>query len=151
MIKKLWKVFTKIPEYNEKEQNPIIRFISTYPNISMLIFFAIKSIVVNIDKSEIVEFNISSLIMQLTLKTLFFQGMMFEIMPNTIFSPLIQGVVQGAIMFQPHVSYSSVINQGMTTCFASFSRRKYPLYIVLLNNLTWLFFLYGCYVIKIIE
>ena len=128
---RLWKKFTTPPEYNEKDKHPVTRFIADWPFTSFFMFTAVKVLFVPPETWIIKCDNLASLLLKTTGTVFIFHGILYECMPNSIFSDLTHGVITAAMSSSP--------SHGVLQACMSISRRKYPLYLIWIQNIMLMF------------
>ena len=134
ILKGLWRKFTTPPEYNAENKHRVTRFIAEWPFTSFFMFTATKVLFVPLGADSIPYDNLTSLIVKKTGTVFIFHGILYECMPNSIFSDLTHGVIAAAMSSSP--------SHGVLQTCMSISRRKYPLYLIWIHNIMLTFMAY---------
>jgi hypothetical protein len=119
---KIWKKFITPPEYNLNNQHRVSRFISEWPLTSFFVFTAIKVLFVPPVTGKIACESLTSILCRTTGAVFIYNGVLYEYMPNSIFSDITHGIIAAVL--------SSSLSHGVLQTCMSMSRRKYPLYLI---------------------
>jgi hypothetical protein len=106
-----------------------------------LVFSVVKSFISTTYKySDVPTPDIFSIITQNTITVFIFHGIIYEFIPDNTLSDITLGFI--TYTMSPQTTISIKISQAVFRTFMSMSRRKYPLYIILLHNIFTIYIFY---------
>jgi hypothetical protein len=123
ILKNLSKKFTTYPKYNQ--DNKLKNFIATWPFISFFMFTSVKMLFFPKVEDKPNYETLQNILIKTSVTVFVFHGILYEYMPNNIYSDIIQGIITSVI---------TPSNGVLRTCMA-ISRRKYPLYLIWVHNM----------------
>lgn len=149
IIKNLWNKFTQKPEYNKENDYIIIRFITSFPLTSFFIFNSIKLMFTTPSHTNI-QPNLQHILCRTTFITILFNGILFEYLPNNMYSIFAQGfiftILNGFSELNGFSDQShNILSRVTFRTFIALSRRKYSLKTILNHDLLITLFSYIIY------